>query len=389
MNRILFLLIVTIVSSSLTAQQTTSSKSKTQQSGSNKLPAKKAKSPTLTAKKSAPLSLPEQQFEKFWKTFRDNYAFFKLKGIDWDSTYKMNRPLVTKKTKEKELVSILGKMAEPLRDGHITISKEDEILFKGKTSSWFRTEFSGLENEFRAMVFKTLTKNGFDEPAHVGPVFRNEPLYYFSQSKELAYIKITRCFGTMESLFDDQLEAEDTKLMLSLFDSLLTTSKDSKALIIDMRSNGGGHGGFELASRFVRQEMITHFKSIRQPGGYDQFSVAEPIRISPNKDVQYLKPLYILTNDRTASSAEDFCISLYKQPGVKLYGTNTSGMFSDMYEAELSGSISFTLSNEMYLTTDYEVLEDTGVPVTEKIMNSKKDLQSGQDPVLSRVLQDL
>lgn len=339
--------------------------------------------------KSKPLSLPEKQFETFWNTFKDQYAFFKMKGIDWDSTYRVNRPLITRKTKEKELVQILSSMVEPLKDGHITISKGDEILYKGKKSSWFKTEFAGLEKEFWNTVFSTLTKNGFNQPVEIGPLFRNEPLYYFSQSSELAYIRITRCFGTMESLFDDQLETQDTKLMLSLFDSLMTSIKDSKGLIIDMRSNGGGHGGFELASRFIKEKTITHFKSIRQPGGYDQFSVAEPISILPNDGVQYHKPLYILTNDKTASSAEDFCISLYRQPSVKLFGTNTAGMFSDMYEAQMSDSISFTLSNELYLSVDYEALEDKGVPVSETIKNSKKNIESGRDPVLIRVLQDL
>ncbi len=338
--------------------------------------------------KSKPLSSPEKQFEIFWTTFRDQYAFFKIKGIDWDSTYKVNRPLITRKTKEKELVEVLSRMVDPLRDGHITISKEDEILYKGKKSSYFKTEFAGLEKEFWNTVFATLVKNDFNSPVSVGPVFRNEPLYYFSQSNDLVYIRITRCFGTMESLFDDQLEVEDTKLMLSLFDSLLTSVKDSKAMIIDMRSNGGGHGGFELASRFIKEKTITHFKSIRQPGGYDQFSVAEPISIVPNNGVQYHKPLYILTNDKTASSAEDFCISLYRQPSVRLFGTNTSGMFSDMYEAQMSESISFTLSNELYLSVDYEALEDKGVPVTETIINSKKDIDSGQDPVLIRIFKE-
>ncbi len=338
--------------------------------------------------KSKPLSSPEKQFEIFWTTFRDQYAFFKTKAIDWDSTYKVNRPLITRKTKEKELVEVLSRMVDPLRDGHITISKEDEILYKGKKSSYFKTEFAGLEKEFWNTVFATLIKNDFNSPVSVGPIFRNEPLYYFSQSNDLVYIRITRCFGTMESLFDDQLEVEDTKLMLSLFDSLLTSVKDSKAMIIDMRSNGGGHGGFELASRFIKEKTITHFKSIRQPGGYDQFSVAEPISIVPNNGVQYHKPLYILTNDKTASSAEDFCISLYRQPSVRLFGTNTSGMFSDMYEAQMSESISFTLSNELYLSVDYEALEDKGVPVTETIINSKKDIDSGQDPVLKRIFKE-
>ena len=67
------------------------------------------------------LSRPEKDFEIFWTTFKDNYAFFKLKEINWDSTYIKYRPLVSRKTKEKELIAILGKMVEPLNDGHISL----------------------------------------------------------------------------------------------------------------------------------------------------------------------------------------------------------------------------------------------------------------------------
>ena len=51
------------------------------------------------------LSRPEKDFETFWTTFKDNYAFFQLKGVNWDSTYNAYRPLVNRKTNEKELKS--------------------------------------------------------------------------------------------------------------------------------------------------------------------------------------------------------------------------------------------------------------------------------------------
>jgi carboxyl-terminal processing protease len=99
-----------------------------------------------------------------------------------------------------------------------------------------------------------------------------------------------------------------------------------------------------------------------------------------------LKPLIILTNDKTASSAEDFTISLYKQNNVTIVGTNTSGMLSDMFSAELSNGISFTLSNQVYYSTNKEILEDKGIPATYTIVNTKHDIENNIDPVLIRAL---
>lgn len=335
------------------------------------------------------LSRPEKDFEIFWTTFRDNYAFFKLKGVNWDSAYIQYRPLVTKKTKEKQLISILGQMVEPLKDGHVTILKGEEFIYKYKKPSQFRQEFKGFEKQFWQTVDTTLLRNNFTKPVGVGPTFKDENLYYYSQSTDVAYLRVTRCFANPESIFDDTKEIEDTKLMLQLFDSLLNKVQNKKAIIIDLRANGGGHGGFELATRFIKTKTLTHYKSVKQKGNYDTFSGLEPQYILPNNGTQYLKQVIILTNDKTASSAEDFTISLYNQDNVTTIGTNTSGMLSDMFIGELSNRISFTLSNQVYYSIDKEILEEKGIPVSCKVVNTKRDIENKKDPIIIKAIEIL
>jgi carboxyl-terminal processing protease len=333
------------------------------------------------------LSQPEKDFETFWTTFKNNYAFFQLKGVNWDSAYTKYRPLVNKKTKEKELVAILGQMVDPLKDGHVTISKGEDVLYKVKKTAYFRKEFKGLETAFWQMVYKTLESNNFSEVKGVGPIFKEENLYYVSTNTNVGYIRITRCFANVESIFDDKKEVADTKLMLSLFDSMLTSLSNTKSIIIDMRANGGGHAGIELAARFVKEKVLTHYKAVRLKGDYENFTKLEPNYIIANNGIKYLKPIIILTNDKTASSAEDFTISLYKQPTVTTIGTNTSGMLSDMFGGNLSNNISFTLSNQRYYTTDKKLLEDIGVPVKIEIINTKQDIENKIDPVIMKAIE--
>ncbi len=332
------------------------------------------------------ISQPEKDFETFWTIFKNNYAFFQLKGVKWDSSYTKFRPLVTKKTTQKELVSILGQMVEPLKDGHITISKGEEILFKSTKPSYFKQEFKGFEKEFWQTVYKTLEDNNFSVIKGIGPVFKDENLYYVSKSSNVGYIRITRCFANPESVFDDKKEIDDTKLMLTIFDSILNTLSFTKSIIIDIRANGGGHGGIELASRFTEEKILTHYKAVRTKGNYESFTKLEPNYLTPNNGTKYFNPIVILTNDKTASSAEDFAISLYQLPKVTTIGTNTSGMLSDMFGGNISNKISFTLSNQRYYTIDNKLLEDIGVPVKIEVKNSKQDIENKTDPVIIKAI---
>ncbi len=51
------------------------------------------------------LSLPELTFEAFWQTFEDHYAFFKLRKINWGSTYTHFRGKVNSNTSDEELLT--------------------------------------------------------------------------------------------------------------------------------------------------------------------------------------------------------------------------------------------------------------------------------------------
>ena len=332
---------------------------------------------------------PEKDFEKFWTTFKDNYAFFELKGVNWDAAYNQYRNQVTANTTQEDLISILGKMVDPLQDGHITISKGDDVVYKNKKQSAFKTEFKGVEKELWKTSFTTLQNKNFAIVQGIGPIVNGEHLYYSSQGDSVGYIRISRCFGTLESLYSTKKEIKDIKLMLTLFDSIVNSFSKTKGIIIDMRANGGGHAGDLLAKRFVLQEGITHYKATKIKGDYQTFTPLRPIVNSPNKGVHYTNLIVILTNDKTASSAEDFTLALYRQPNVTTIGTNTSGMLSDMFEAKLSHDISFTLSNDRYYSLDKILLEDRGVPVKIEMTNTKNDISSQLDPLIIKALEVL
>lgn len=340
------------------------------------------------------LSPPERDFETFWTTFRDHYAFFRLKQVDWDRQYATYRPRVTPRTSPAELQAVFEQLVTPLHDGHVTISRGDEVLFNEKKPSYFKTEFKDQEDQYWATSARALGRHSFGPVRGVGPQVKGKHLYYVSRQPGpggLGYLRVSRCFGRMESLFDDAAEAADVQLMTRQFDSLLSTLADTRALILDVRSNGGGHAGELLARRFCPARTLTHYKATRQPGGYEQFSPLQPFYLEPQPAgaVRYLKPLVLLTNDKTASSAEDLTISLYRLPQVTTAGANTSGMLSDMHETKLPDGLEFTLSNQRYYTVDTTLLEDVGVPARLPVPSTRAALAQGQDAVVDAAVRHL
>ncbi|WP_162303942.1 S41 family peptidase [Paracnuella aquatica] len=325
-----------------------------------------------------------KDFEAFWQSFQQRYALFDIKGVQWDSAYKQFRPAVTAQTNVSELVEILGKMVAPLRDRHITISKGDEVLYRGSRNSAFRELMRGREAQFWNMVDQNLNRSGFGAINGVGPKYKEEALFYTGAAPDAAYIRITRCFGAVASLYSDEAEAKDLAEMLRLWDSLLVAYGPKQKLIIDLRGNGGGHGGREMASRLLAAPTVTHSIALRDSAG--GFGPAAPQLLAPHSGVRFLKNVVLITSDRTASSAEDFALSLVQQPHVQRVGMPTAGMFSDMYNLTLPSGLEVTFSHQLYLDTNGQPLEDKGVPVQVQVANTAADVENGTDPVLQKAL---
>jgi hypothetical protein len=339
------------------------------------------------------LSKPEQLFEKFWKEFNDNYALFEVKGVSWQDTYTAYRNKVNAKTSEQELVTIFKQMLDPLKDGHINIFQKDKRLYKGESkNNSFRTEFQGVEKEFWMNVNELLQQQGFGAPQPKGALVDGSftkavPPMYVSRNNEIGYIRFTRFFNQLKGVMgSDKDELADQKELAKLVDETLSEYSTCKSLIIDLRDNGGGHSGYELAGRFISDSALVNYKSIRSNG---KFSALKEYWVKPSTSVHFIKPIVILTSDRTASAAEDFTLSLRKFPNVTIIGMATKGMFSDTYSFELPNKMEVSLSNQLYYDAHKIILEDRGVAPTVEIRNTRKDLEAKTDAVLMKAFEEL
>ncbi|MDB5278241.1 MAG: Peptidase family [Ferruginibacter sp.] len=339
--------------------------------------------------KDTAISKPELNFEVLWHTFEDNYAFFKLRNIDWHTTYKVYRPMVNAGTANDSLYAIFSTMLSPFQDNHINVIVPGVKQFKAVKPSQFAKEFptDSLRNSFWKMVNYTLDKAHFSAMKYIGPTDNGKPLFAFAVSSKTGYLRFNRCYvdGNADS-------KPDAAVAGKILDTVFSNFKNLQSLIVDVRDNVGGNDEFayEVAARFAKRKITGMYKKTRLNGkGYEDFGDAEQWMIEPKGKQPFLKPVAVLTNDKTVSAGDVFAMIMKELPQVSIVGSNTRGIYSDMYGFTLPNSWMISLSNQRYYNNKMECYEGAGTPVNIKVLNTRQDLIKMNDPVLKTAFKKL
>jgi hypothetical protein len=105
---------------------------------------------------------PETNFDVFWHTVNENYAFFDRRGVDWQATYAAYRDIVTASTSDEELFGIMAAMLEPLQDKHVTLwDKEKDLLWDTSAQNlpeWLDLEAAGEYLEADAGLWSSISE---------------------------------------------------------------------------------------------------------------------------------------------------------------------------------------------------------------------------------------
>lgn len=339
--------------------------------------------------KDTSISKPELNFEVLWQTFEDNYAFFKLRNIDWHATYKKYRPLINANTSDDSLYSVFCQMLAPFEDNHINVIVPGIKQFKSVKPSQFVKEFptDSLRNKFWQMVNSSLSQKHFTVLQYAGPKFNGIPLFAYSTSNGIGYLRFNRCF-----VDQDSDNVPDAVVAGKLLDTLFASFKDVKSIIVDVRDNIGGNDEFayEVAGRFTNRKVIGMYKKTRiRKGGYEDFGQLETWYTEPKGVFQFTKPVVVLTNDKTVSAGDLYASIMRELPNVKIVGSNTRGIYSNMYGFTLPNGWLISLSNERYYDNKMTCFEGIGAPVDIHVLNTQNDLLNMNDPALDTAIKEL
>jgi hypothetical protein len=278
---------------------------------------------------------PVTVFNVLWNDFNDYYPFFDIKDVDWDDVYTVYRERIAETIDEGELFGIYNEMLSRLEDGHVNIYTPFGV-----------TQYTGWYDRYpRNFVLSTVTGRYLEGG---GTVTGNGNIVY-GWIGSVGYIHI----GSF---------AEEDGWQRSI-DAVLEELAGAAALIVDVRSNGGGssNNALFIARRFADRERLYTYTQYRDGPAHGDFTPVRGRTVKPGGAQQFLKPVALLTNRRTFSAAEDFSLAMREFPHVVHVGDTTGGGFGNPIYRELPNGWTYRLPVWRQLTLERENLEGIGI----------------------------
>ena len=296
----------------------------------------------------------EANIDALWQTIDTKYCFVTEKGIDWDAIrdeylVKARALDIHSKDYQEQLFDLCASMLDSLRDGHVNLY------------SWFDVSaYSGWYDTFPINFSSQLVFSKYV------PTYRTASgLYYGFLSSEVATDSIGYIYYSSFSNSCANIHG------------VLAKMADCKAVIIDVRSNGGGDlsNTYVLASPFFDKETVVGYWQHKNGPGHDDFSEMEELKVTPNKYVHWLRPVYVLTNRRCFSATNSFVNCMQSAEHATIIGdvTGGGGGMPLSYELPCGWTVRFS-SVKMYNAQKQSIEEGIEPHIKIDIVNpSEKD----------------
>jgi Peptidase family S41/Tricorn protease C1 domain len=313
-----------------------------------------------------PSSTPAGNFDALWTEFDRLYSLFPLKGVDWDSVYGVYRPQVDAVSTDRQLFDVMAAMLETLDDGHV----------------YLIAPFAGVASNAPAAV---TWKTNFDAALITG---------YLGSSARSAgggrfrYGEVAPGIGY---LYIATFEDEDFKRIDDWardIDTVMAAVAGDRALIVDVRSNGGGDAfnAQYIADRFADRERLFAYGMSRDGPAHDDFTAPFAWYERPDGPRQFTGPIALLTNRWTASAAERFALALRVLPNVTFVGDTTQGAFPHAVPRELPNGWLYRVTVGVVVGPDRESYEGVGIPPDVAVNLAPADSAAGRDTILETAI---
>ena len=158
-------------------------------------------------------SNPVNVFDYLWNQVDQQYAFFDVKNMDWDSVREVYRPMVNDNMSNDSLFRVCAAMLNTLRDGHTNlisgfdVSRNDSVYYK---------MYAEKNIDENVVLLNYLTVNHHTTGSFMHNAIRNGAVAYIRYSS-----------------FSDYISEGSLKYLVNRY-------KNCKGMVIDLRQNSGG-----------------------------------------------------------------------------------------------------------------------------------------------------
>lgn len=300
---------------------------------------------------------PKALYEEFWNHVNDNYIFFDEKNVDWNEVHKTYSPTITEDTSEEELLQAMENSLLELRDGHNVI----RTPFRESKVYNFR---EGYEIHYSPELVESKYIDG--------ELASEKSFQYGNIDNQTIYIQVPK----MEYIYDLQ------KLIRRLIND------ETKNLIIDVRSNGGGNSNPvpELLGDFVTKKTLLGSYIEKSGPNREDETAPIPIHALPSADYHFDIQVFLLINRGGFSATSYFAGMVNDLPNFTLVGQVTGGGGSGNAGFELSNGWALAISVSDFIDSKGVTIEN-GVQPEIAIENTATDIQNGRDRMLEKVLE--
>ncbi|HRJ30538.1 MAG TPA: S41 family peptidase [Cyclobacteriaceae bacterium] len=307
-----------------------------------------------------PGNSPVAVFENFWQSFKDDYAVFEERNIDWDMVYATFRPQISTATSDEDLFEILTRMIAPIGDGHVAIMAAQYGAFDA--NKYFQERIDDA-----LFDLSLIKQNYLDESEKVeGTKF----VYGKIKSHNIAYI------------YFDEFRADAVKL-----DNMLKDFSDVNGYIVDLRHNNGGDVSYSYSflGKFTQEDKF--FLRSKTKNGRGANDYTPWFNWYLKKQNPYIdKPLIILTDRYTVSAAERMVMAAKTLPNVIIMGDTTNGTFGTKISRELANGWVYSYSIQKVEMFDGKSYEGIGLTPDAWVKNHNQEVHQGIDRTLQHAI---
>jgi len=302
---------------------------------------------------------PVNVFEYLWHKVDQQYTFFDVKGVDWDSVHAVYRPMVYDGMSDDSLFRVCAAMLNTLRDGHTNLwndfdmMRSDTIVYWGSAQNCYNADL---------VLLNYLTLQG-----HQTGSIRHNGI----RDGKVAYLRY--------SSFSSDISNADLMYINNLY-------KDCDGMILDLRQNGGGSSAnvTKLISMFDCHGQKLYEVQHKSGPGHNDFTPAEscfaPDSSMFGKDA-YTKPVAVLIDRGSFSATSYFSLCTQAFDNVQLFGDYTGGGTGMPNGGMLPNGWKYRFSCTRTIALDGGNYEN-GVPPQVRVLLDPASVAQGKDNII-------